>query len=293
MPSKPFVLGSPVLIIGNPCRFTSFVGCFGYISRLEEGGTYWVETLRAPTLEDPYDKAREERGDLSTTIFHVKPSDIRHLTGKDRLARVVRLKRLVRREEVKDKDRSVVNKIMADYDTPEARKIRADEEAAISAEYTRIGQVFKLPGQIKRHDKSDYPAYRDPIAEAISQELMTYAHKGPKACSINERARWKQCLEATNACSFWSPRAECRALVKELDLDPMIDGDETALYRDKGDIYTVNGALRAAALRLWNKGAVILYIQDMESPETCWSSYKGSEPNGYLVSYGFRRKLPI
>lgn len=293
MKSKPFSLGSPVLITGNPCRFTPYIGCFGYISRADDDGTYWVETLRFPTLENSWDKAREERGDASTTVFHVKPSDLRHLTGKERLARVAWLKKLTNKREAEDKEDSVVASIIADFTSPETVKRQREEADEIAAERVRIGEVFKLPGRIKRGDKSDYPAYNDPIVEAISEELRGYAQKGPKACTLTERARWPQCLEATGACSFWSPRAECRALVKELDLDPMADEHAAALYQNKGSVYAENGSLRKAALRLWNKGAAILYIQDMEDAETCWASYKKGEPRGYLINYAFRRKLPV
>ncbi len=73
----------------------------------------------------------------------------------------------------------------------------------------------------------------------------------------------------------------------------MADEHNAALYRDSARVYAVNGDLRKVAIRLWNRGAVILHIQDMEDANTCWGSYKKGEPAGYLIGYAFRRKLPV
>jgi hypothetical protein len=31
----------------------------------------------------------------------------------------------------------------------------------------------------------------------------------------------------------------------------------------------------------------------MDSEDTSWSTYKGGEPNGFLIIFGFRRELPV
>ena len=163
----------------------------------------------------------------------------------------------------------------------------------VEAESARIGEVFTLPGRIKRGDKSDYPSYQDPAVKKIDAELMGYAQSSPKNCTLTEKVRWRQALAAIAATSFWSGEPEVRALVKELDLDPMADEHAGALWTARKHVYVTRAKLRACAIRLWNNGAAFLYIQDMEGPDTCWSDYKSSAPTGFLITYAFRRKLPL
>jgi len=122
---------------------------------------------------------------------------------------------------------------------------------------------------------------------------MGYADAGPSACNLTELARWKQCLAATDATSFWSGRDEARAVVKEFDLDPMTDGYGDALWRKRGSVYAPNGGLRDVIIRLWNMGAAIHGIEDMEDKDTCWGYYETGEPKGFSVEFAFRRRLPV
>lgn len=291
--TRTLALYAPVLIVGNPCRFSTYAGLYGYVSRLpdkpEDG--FWIETFRDHDAQ-PGETRKEWPRFNSTTVFNVQPADLRPLTGKARLARVARLMAHKRKEDAEDRD-PALQSLLDQIHSPEAMAKERADRTAIEAEQARIGRVFTLPGVIKRGDKSAFPAYNDPTTKAISAELMDYAQRGPSKCTVTERARWAQCLEATAQASFWSPRAECRAIVKELDLDPMANEHEGALWRGKANAYAVNGTLRAEVIRLWNRGAQILYVQDMESKDTCWGSYKTGEPAGFLVTYAFRRKLPV
>ena len=290
-----FTLYSPVLILGNLCRHTTSIGLYGYVSKTpgsKDGSDYWVEAFRDHEGE-PSEKSKDWPNFRTTTFYSAKPSDLRPLTGKARLERVARLVKHKQKEKAKEKSDPKWNALMASLLTPEAVNRRQTEEQAMATETARIGRVFTLPGVVKRGDKSTYPAYKSPEVNAVAEELRGYANKGPKECTLTERARWKQCLETIECVSFWSNREECRAVVREFDLDPMADEHNGALYRHKigESVWAKDGELRATVIRLWNKGAQILHIQDGQDPETCASDEK--QAKGFLISFGFRRKLPV
>lgn len=288
-----FKVGDPVLVVGNISRFRTCAGFFGYIEKyFPKEDTFHVLLLTRQEYTKDYSRRREEAGSFDTTTEMAKAADLRPLRGLERLARVRALRKHQAQKAPEPRDTKLDALIKKWSSAKYIEQERKDREA-LEAESRRIGNVFTLPGRIRRFDKSQFPAYRDPVVEEISRELMEYAARGPSKCTLTERARWVQCLAATEATSFWSPRKEVRALVKELDLDPMISEFEDALYRDKQYLYVPNGKLRAEAIRLWNRGAVLLQIQDMQDANTCWSSYKEGAPAGFSITYAFRRKLPV
>lgn len=292
MSKHTFNVGDPVLVVGRICTVKTCLGLFGRVTKVHPDGSLSLSLLSHPTLEEESDIRAEKHGRFDTWTATANHEDLRHLTGKSRLARVAAHEA---NEEANQKPKrdSVADEIMADMFKPEAIAKRKEHDAAVEAEGKRIGQVFRLPGVIKRGDKSKFPAFHHPDVEAISSELMGYAASGPKDCTLTELARWKQCLAATDATSFWPGCEEVRAVVKEFDLDPMTDGYEDALWCKRGKAYVKNGELRSLVIRLWNQGKFIHQIIEMEDEDTCWSSYKDTKPAGFLVYFGSRRKLPV
>jgi hypothetical protein len=105
-------VGTPVLVIGNPCNIRTCVGMYGYIQIIwtpEENQkplpSYWVNLLRYPEL-DGWDsmchKAREARGEFDSTLATADTVDLRILTGVKRLQRVRRFMKAERRSECRN-----------------------------------------------------------------------------------------------------------------------------------------------------------------------------------------------
>ncbi len=302
----PFPVGSPVLIVGNPSTIYTCAGLFGYVSRVwtpEENQkpdpSYYVTLLRYPTVDGwdaKNDRAKEERGEFNTTTQTCDAADLRPLKNRAALARVARMKAS---EEAKERAKTpdpVWEAKLAAMSTPEAwAKEKADREA-VEAESARIGSVFRLPGRIARGDKSEFPAFRSPEVQAITDERNGYAYrpKGPRDCTVTERARWRQANDTINCASFWSPDADVRALVKELDLDPFADGHETALYKGRGWLFATRADLRREAFKLWNKGAIIETINEAADPDTHFTPRnEGDRAPGFFLHFAYRRTLPI
>lgn len=286
-----YTIGSPVLIINHYDGIRTSSGLFGYVSRLNDDGTFWVNVLSSPTLDTDYDRRREERGELYTTLFKVKAESMRPLKGKSRLARVTRLKKLMDKE--KDEEDPKLEALIAESCSPEAQAKRKAKQDAINEESARIGNVFKVTGAIERYRKGGYPAYHHPDNQAINRELMGYAQKGPSACTVTEMARWKQCHPALAQCSFWPDDSDVRQLVNELDLDPMTDYMDNALYQDMGTVFALCADLRRTVVKLLNKGFHIGHIDLAEDAHTLWSDYKKEPHKGYFIRFVKRRKLPV
>lgn len=208
-------------------------------------------------------------------------------------ARVTALMEVDRKdkEEETPEDREEAKAFFAYVD--DVLKRKAQEEKELEEEQKRLGNVFTLPGKIRRGDKSQFTAFHDPVIEAASSEVRRYAVMERKDLTLEMKVRWGQANALVEQASFWSMRKECRDLVKELDLDPFVDEHEDALYGDKKHQYAPNGRLRHEAVNIWNEGRVIVYIQDMEDENTCWGSYKDGQPNGFLITHVKRRQLPI
>ena len=293
MTPAPFEVGDPIIVLGRICSVSTCVGLFGYISNVwpEDGGKLTVRLLRHPTLEDRSDIAAEKAGRFESSCYTALPGDLRRLTDSESLSRVAAFK--LQQQAKDDRPSPAVTAIMERFASEEGRRTMREDREAVEAENKRIGQVFTLPGAIKRGNKSNFPAFSDPTIQENSSELRGYAAAGPKNCTLEQRARWTQCLEATDSASFWSGQQEVRDLVRELDLDPMTDGHSSALWCRRGSVYAKVGDLRNAVIKLWNTGAVIHKIQDMDSEDSSWSTYKGGEPNGFLIDFGFRRELPV
>lgn len=298
-----FKEGDPVQVVGYLCTNRTCIGLFGFVERIwtpEEMGRpdrapLYVALLQDPDLEDPSARAKEERAkhrfDWDTWTCSAYHKDLIPLTDPVALARVARYKEAVAAYWDEPRD-PVVDKIMDDA----IRNDHKERDKLVEARAAELWPQFRLPGGIERGDKSGYPAYRDPAVYLRSQEVQGYAcRQGPRGedlWTIEERARWKLCLEAVEQASFFSPMEEVRRLVHELDLDPMADNFNKTLYRGFGSVYAPKGQLRNKVIPVWNKGAVVLDITEMQDEETCWSDYHGKEPNGFLVYYAFRRTLP-
>ena len=286
-----FKPGDPVLVVGCLSRFRTCVGLFGFVDSIfPKEGEIFACLLTRPDLKDRHDRWAERQGRPDYTHETGTPGDFIPLTGKGRIARVEALKAHVA---AKDKTPSPAFKaIMDDAERPEKRARWAAEEASVAARSAEMGELYKLPGKLKRGDKSEFPAYRDPAVQAIDAVVMGYAARGPKGLTLDDRVRWKQALHARDGASFWSGRPEVRALVQELDLDPMTDGHEYALWKDAGSVYTPTAQLRRTAITLWNKGAAILRIQEATDPDTCWRGKDGEAP-GFHIQFAYRRRLPL
>jgi len=283
--------GDPILVVGNPCRIKTCIGLFGFVEKIHETGEIHVHLLTDPHLEDDADIRAEKAGRFSSWSTTCQPADLWPLKDKFRAARVKRFMDSHTAEKAARKPDSKTNELMKDIDAWVAKW--REDEVLVAEETKRIGQVFQMPGIIKRGDKSNYPAYRDPLMEKINDELRGYAARGPSKCTLEQRARWKQCLAATDASSFWSRHDEVRAAVKEFDLDPMVDHFNDALYCNRDKEFVQIGKLRELIIRLWNRNAMILYIQDAQDLHTCWSEDSGrGEQKGFLVDFALRRPLP-
>lgn len=287
-----FHVGAPIRVVGNICPVQTCIGLFGFVVKVYDDGRCFVRLLSHPTLESADGVRAEEFGNFDTWSATAAPTGLRHLTEESALSRVAALKAV----EFVDEDRALsdnVSRVLARCLTPEAKAKQKAENDAVVAESMRIGDVYPLPGRIERGNKSNYPSSCDPLVEVITGELRQYSEAGPKKCSITEMARWRQALAAREATSGWSGRDEVRAVVREFDLDPMTDGYGDALWTKRGGAYVANGGLRALVIDLWNMGAVISQIDDMEDEDTYWSSYKPGEPAGFMVYFAFRRQLSI
>ena len=284
--NTPFKVGDPILVVGNISNIVTCVGRYGYITKFfPEEQEFCVKLLDHNSNEDRDNHTWTDSG---------KAEDFIHLTDPKALVRVKQLKEKDAKEmaeAVPDPKFEAFLKLMHSTEEVEANKLR---EQQIEEELKRIGPVFTLPGAIKRGDKSKYPAYRDPQVEKISSEIRMYA-ASDKDSTITELARWRQGHAMVEQTSFWSPRQEVRDVVKELDLDPMIEEFNDALWHKSKKTYVETGKLRNAAIRIWNKGDTILYIQDMADKDTCWGpyTYNKTEPAGYLITHASRRKLPV
>jgi hypothetical protein len=292
MIAPAFAIGDAVLVVGRLQTARTCLGLFGFVSTAwPDEGKLGVELLTHPALDNRDERRKEARGEYSSTFEVGTPGDFVALTDPKKLVRVAGLKAQHEAEAKKPADPKF-EAFMKEVLSPEGTQRRAADEAAFAAKAGEMGQVFNLPGRIARGDKSLFPAYRDPAVQAMWTELTSYAAKGPDACTLDERVRWSQALEATGAASFWSGRPEVRDLVKELDLDPMSDRWEPALYKNNASMFAPTHMMRSAVIRLWNSGAVICGIEEAEGEHTCWRGALGEAP-GFLIRYAFRRKLPI
>jgi hypothetical protein len=204
-----FSVGDPVLVVGRICTVKTCVGLFGYVERIyttkEVGGdesspNLSVKLLNYPTFpkDDYLSKHSAEkygRFDTWTAIAHA--ADLIPLTDAKALARVNALKAKDAEEKAKQKPDPVWEAKLAAMCSDESNARWKKREDEVKAENERIGRVFTLPGCIKRGDKSDYPTFKD--IRYINSEVMNYAARGHDKCTLTERARWRQCLEAIDS----------------------------------------------------------------------------------------------
>lgn len=292
---ESFKVGDAVLVVGRICTVKVCVGLFGYVTSVfDDEDRVCLSLLSYPSFDSEEERRAEtEFGRFKSWSADAKPSDLRRLEDKDALARVESFKEAEAKNLMAKERDPAFEAILADILSVESMEASRRMEAEVAAESLRIGRVFTLPGQISRGDKSAYPAYRTPEVKAISDELMGYAARKTNDWSLTERARWKQAREATGCASFWSPHPDVRALVRELDLDPMCDMYERALWENSGNVYVPVAGLRKAAVELWNSGAQIHLISDMSGPGCLWEAGRTPEPVGFLIYFASRRKLPV
>lgn len=292
------------MIVGFTGRISPAVGLFGYVSTIwiKEGhpATYYVKALRKPELETDRDIDTELQGRFDSTGVSCKEEDIVWLTDPKQVARVVAMKTIDEADEAEpetEEERKSEARWAAFFERTQTEEYKAKEratKAAILAEREKIIGVFTLPGAITRSRKSGFAAYSHPDVRKLEHEVMMYAQCDKlDDLSPMERARWSYARELIDQTSFWPDMDEVRDLVAELELDPMADEFNYALYRDIEDDYVPTGSLRDKGIQLWNQGAIILRIQAMNGPQTCWSYEDKEQPSGYSVKYGFRRQLPI
>ena len=284
---RAFRVGSPVLVVGRLDTIKICVGLYGYVECVwteEEsetpGGSLSVVLLSNPTLDGwdaKSDRAREARGDFKTWEAIAQTADLRPLTGAARLMRVAALRESKQEKSARKPDPKF-DGFMAKMRSPAYRDREKAEAGKIAAANARIGSVFPFVGPIKRGDKSGFPAYNDAGPQAAWHEVAGYAQEPRENRTITELARWGQANRALECVSHWSPDPDVRALVRELDLDPMSDGRESALYHRDGWVFAARADLRREAFKLWNAGAQIVKIDEAEDSETGWSSYSPFKP---------------
>jgi len=156
-----YKIGDPVLVVGRICTVKTCIGLFGYVSDIYASGALALSLLSHPTLEAKNDIRAEKHGRFDTWHASAKPNDLRPLTDVKQLARVEALKAHEMAAPKRERDPRI-EAVTAKYLSPEGIAKRKKDEADVAAETERIGQVFKLPGVIKRGDKSKFPAYRHP-----------------------------------------------------------------------------------------------------------------------------------
>jgi hypothetical protein len=289
----PWKIGDLIEVTGYLCQIRTLIGYVGYVDKLyPEEGRVHLQLIGPKLPLSKEDMLREERDGhpwLLPTSNVANYNQIRRLEDPKEIARVKRYRVVKTKEDEDEKESdSVVDEIMRDIDASIDRdKERKDRLDALAA---TLPIKWVLPGHIKRGDKQNFPAYRDPKVEEAWTFVQHCAAKNE--WTDEERVRWAQGLEIVDQSSFWSPRQECRSLVHELDLDPMKDEHAYALYQPRKHVYAPNDTLRDAVIPLWNKGYEILYIQDMDDENTCHSSWRSNQPKGFLVTYAKRRKLP-
>lgn len=292
---KQFKPGDHVMIVGNPSKYETAIGLYGYILNQNSEGNFNVEAFKdhKPCKAE----ANKQWPSFRTTAFsNVVASDLRPLHKKNAKFRTARLMAFREKEkaaetkEEKAKDAKRWRSILAKITSPKSLARQKALDKKIETVQAKIGQVFYI-SRMTRLDKSTYPAYRSPTIEAIESELHRYASKGPKECTITELARWRQCQEIIAQASLWSNHDECRSVVQEFDLDPYVDEFNGALYRRLSSPYIPHGELRQAVIAAWNRGENILYIQDAEAPTTCARDEKSA--TGFFLTVAKRRQLPV
>ncbi len=304
--SEPAIIeeGTPVMVLGNPNRHQTLLGLYGFVQTIyrakQEGeqDSYWVTLLSNPAPDEKSEIDAEAFGQFRTTSASTSLTDLRVLEAPAKLKRVAAMKAVedAKRAEPLDPGfEKLMKDILADERDAAKRLVRKQLEEAVKAADDAMGQVFKFPGMIKRGDKSDFPAYRDPAVQAVDAEVRGYACREESDWTVEERVRWAQGRALIEASSFWSPREECRKAVAEFDLDPMLDEFNAALYRNRAHVFCVNGELRKTVIRLWNRRALIVQVEDAMSIHMLWGPYCSAAdkpPAGFIVTYAFRRTLP-
>jgi len=292
MSALQFKVGDFILVTGNPCHYRTCIGLPGVVTKVFPGeGKYYLKLLQKPMRDTDEDIRAEKHGRFDTYGTSADVSEVIRLRDPVQLKRVAAMWAVEEAEERKPTS-PVITKIMKDIGKVcEKRKAR---DKLIEAAAATVGQVFTLPGRIKRYDKSEYPAISQPEVRAIGDEIRHYA------CTPNiddltpeQHVRWRQALAASDMASHWSGREEVRALVKEFDLDPMCERFNFALFHSVKTVFCLNGQLRNTVIPLWNRGAHIIDVEDGSDAQTLWSDYKPGPPPGFLLTYAFRRKLPL
>ena len=168
----------------------------------------------------------------------------------------------------------------------------AREAAAV--EKAKAGKVnpYLLPNGLARDSKFNFPTYEE-------FELAGHGHsKRFIACqerklTVAEKARLSWLNQASDRTSFWSGNKRVRALVQELDLDPLVRRFDGALYCEEKKFFVPARQLRVVVIREINRGRLILSISggklDGKAEELI--AY-GEEPTHFCITTARRRKLP-
>lgn len=298
-----FKEGDPIIVIGNICSVRTLVGLYGYITKIysekDAGGPgkpcITVEVFQNPDLPGKKPKF----GHDWTAGAVARPQDLIPMGRStisafdQKLLRVEELKAKKKKEKAdrKPEEEKLLNEVVKSAMQKSALGRRRDKLVVAASQ--KMGQVFPRSGFVKRGDKSQFLCYRTKEVQVADDEICRYAVRDNNRWTIKELARWTQARELVDQSSFWSPRQECRDVVKEFDLDPYADEFNNALRHQEGRLYAKNGELRNKILHLWNRGACILTIDDMKDETTCWGFPDEGEPAGFSIHYAFRRVIPI
>ena len=303
---KKHTKNTPIVVTGCLSNIANRLGYVGYIEKIwseEETHDGKILSLKLipPLPLSKSDKRSEDDpryGRFNSTCDTARPDQVRALTNPKELERV---KRFRSKEEAAKKaetaeetaeERAKWEKILEDIDDMVGKDLEKQEDQAKSA--SKFGTKWKLPGAIKRGDKSQFCSYYHPVIQEAEAHVRKCAavESVEKDCTEEDMVRWAEANELTDQASFWSSSDECRSAVHEFDLDPFKDEFCAALYLPRSHTYVPKGQLRQAIIKIWNNGEEILDIRDMDGPQTCHDPNSGKEAWGYSISHAKRRKLP-
>jgi hypothetical protein len=170
------------------------------------------------------------------------------------------------------------------------RFVKENEEV----EKGKQGKVnpYLLPNGLARNSKFNFPTYQEFELAGHGQSKRFIASQERKL-TIAEKVMLTWLNQASDRTSFWSGDKRIRALVQELDLDPLIRRFDGALYCGEKKFFVPARKVRVIVIREINRGRLILSIAGgkldgkAEELTAC-----GEEPTHFYITTARRRKLP-
>ena len=180
------------------------------------------------------------------------------------------------------------------HDTLNSTEFAARDQANRSAQARfREGKTNPyLPANaVLRFCKYQYPTFAEFAEAGHSAKQASIAAKA--VLSVEDKVHLAWLNEASSRCSFWSDLPLVRALVKELDLDPMLDKFNESLYYKVSTQLVSRKQLRVYVIRQLNLGRIILEITGATSEgRVAWEYGNKAEATHFHVKTGQRRQLP-